>query len=156
LEIGEIFHIFPSGTGSMGARGSKKAYTRARTGIYLRAKFGCDRSIVVGCRPSDDRQTNKQTSKHPGMTIRPTLRDVTQQAAWLNSATQELAHYFALFWGLELLLDYLIYTSGEKYDVHSCSATPSSNKGDDILCISRLVIEIPILGYLGFSWFGGI
>jgi len=32
LEIGEILHIFPSGTESMGDRGSKKAYTGPRTG----------------------------------------------------------------------------------------------------------------------------
>jgi len=54
LEIGENLHIFPSGTGSMGARGSKKAYTHARTGMYLHTKFGCDRSIVVGCRSQND------------------------------------------------------------------------------------------------------
>jgi len=30
LEIGEILHIFPSGTQSMGDRGSKKAYTGPR------------------------------------------------------------------------------------------------------------------------------
>jgi len=30
--IGEILHIFPSGTESMGDRGSKKAYTGPRTG----------------------------------------------------------------------------------------------------------------------------
>jgi len=35
LEIGESLHIFPSGTESMGDRGSKKAYTGPRTGIYL-------------------------------------------------------------------------------------------------------------------------
>ena len=46
LEVGEILHIFPSGTESMGDRGSKKAYTGPRTGIYLPTKFGCDRSIV--------------------------------------------------------------------------------------------------------------
>jgi len=33
LEIGEILHIFPSGTESMGDWGSKKAYTGPRTGI---------------------------------------------------------------------------------------------------------------------------
>jgi len=43
LEIGEILHIFPSGTKSMGDRGSKKAYTGQRTGMYLPTKFGCDR-----------------------------------------------------------------------------------------------------------------
>ena len=32
LEIGEILHIFRSGTHSMGDRGSKKAYTGPRTG----------------------------------------------------------------------------------------------------------------------------
>jgi len=31
LEIGEIFAYFPSGTQSMGDRGSKKAYTGPRT-----------------------------------------------------------------------------------------------------------------------------
>jgi len=77
LEIGEILHIFPSGTQSMGDRGSKKAYTGLRTGIYLPTKFGCDRSIVVGCRSRNDRQTDKQN----GMRIRLTLCDanVTQQ-----------------------------------------------------------------------------
>ena len=59
--IGEIFHIFPSGTESMGDRGSKKAYTGPRTGIYLPTKFGCDRSIVVGCRSWNDRHTSRQT-----------------------------------------------------------------------------------------------
>jgi len=33
LEIGEILHIFPSGTESMGDRGSKKAYTGSRTNL---------------------------------------------------------------------------------------------------------------------------
>ena len=56
----------------MGDRGSKKAYTGPRTGIYLPTKFGCDRSIVVGCRSRNDRQTDKQN----GMTIRLTLCDV--------------------------------------------------------------------------------
>ena len=44
LEIGKILHtsIFPSGTKSVGDRGSKKAYTGPRTGIYLSTKFGCD------------------------------------------------------------------------------------------------------------------
>jgi len=61
----------------MGARGSKKAYTGLRTGIYLLTKFGSDRSIVVGCRSWNDRQTQK----HPGMTIRLTLheRDATDR-----------------------------------------------------------------------------
>ena len=54
LEIGEILHIFPSVTRSMGDRGSKKAYTGPRTGIYLPTKFGCDRSIVVGCGSRND------------------------------------------------------------------------------------------------------
>jgi len=69
MEIGEILHIFPSGTESMGDRGSKKAYTGPRTGIYLPTKLGCDRSIVVGCRSWNERQTDKQN----GMTIRLTL-----------------------------------------------------------------------------------
>jgi len=69
VEIGEILHIFASGVQSMGARGSKMAYTGARTGIYLPTKFGCDRSVVVGCRSRNDRQTDKQN----GMTIRLTL-----------------------------------------------------------------------------------
>ena len=61
LEIGEIVHIFPSGTESMGDRGSKKAYTGPRTGIYLPTKFGCDRSIVVGCRSVGRGMTDRQT-----------------------------------------------------------------------------------------------
>ena len=73
LEIGEILHIFPSGTESMGDRGSKKAYTGPRTGIYLPVKFGCDQSIVVGCRLRNDRQTSRQTDKQNGMTTRLTL-----------------------------------------------------------------------------------
>jgi len=64
LEIGEILHIFPSGTQSMGDRGSQKAYTGLRTGIYLQTKFGCDRSIVVDCRSWNDRQTSRQTSRN--------------------------------------------------------------------------------------------
>jgi len=48
------WHIFPSGNESMGDRGSKKAYTGPRTGIYMPTKFGCDRSIVVGCRSRND------------------------------------------------------------------------------------------------------
>jgi len=69
LEINEILHIIPSGTQSMGDSGSKKAYTGP-------SKFGCDRSIVVGCRSRNDRQTDKQN----GMTIRLTLceRDATR------------------------------------------------------------------------------
>jgi len=58
-----------------GRQGIQKAYTGPRTGIYLLTKFGCDRSIVVGCRSRNDRQTDKQN----GMTIRLTLceRDAT-------------------------------------------------------------------------------
>ena len=50
---------FPFGTKSMGDRGFKKAYT----GPFcdLPTKFGCDRSIVVGCRSRNDRQTDRQT-----------------------------------------------------------------------------------------------
>jgi len=59
--IGEILHIFPSGTESVRDRGSKKAYMGPRTGIYLPTKFGCDRSIVVGCRLRNDRPTERQT-----------------------------------------------------------------------------------------------
>ena len=43
-----------------GRWGSKKAYTGPRTGIYLQTKFGCDRSIVVGCRSRNDWQTNRR------------------------------------------------------------------------------------------------
>ena len=61
----------------MGDRGPTKAYTGARTGMYLHAKFGWDRSIVAGCRPSDDRQTNIPTSGNDNKAH--SLRDVTQQ-----------------------------------------------------------------------------
>jgi len=64
LEIGEILHIFPSGTETMGDRGSKKAYTGPWTAIYMPTKFGCDRSIVVGCRCGmTDRQTEWNDNK---------------------------------------------------------------------------------------------
>ena len=39
LEIGVILHIFPSGTESMGDRGSKKAYTGPKTGTELTLTF---------------------------------------------------------------------------------------------------------------------
>ena len=57
------FAYFPSSAQSMGDRRSKKAYTGPRTGIYLPTKFGCDRSIVVGCRSRNDRQTSRQTNR---------------------------------------------------------------------------------------------
>jgi len=68
-----------AGTQSMGDRGSKKAYTGSRTSIYLLTKFGCDRLIVVGCKSRNDQQTDRQTDKQNGMTIRLTLceRDAT-------------------------------------------------------------------------------
>jgi len=53
----------------MGDRGFRKAYMGQRTGMYLPTKYGCDRSIVVGCRSRNDQQTDKQN----GMTIRLTL-----------------------------------------------------------------------------------
>jgi len=56
LEIGEILHIFPFGTDSMGDRGSKKAYTGP-------TKVGCDRSIVVGCRSRNDRHSDRHPDR---------------------------------------------------------------------------------------------
>ena len=85
LEIGEILHIFPSGTGGMGDRGSKKAYTGPRTGIYLPTKFGFDRSIVVGCRSWNDRHPDKQN----GMTIRLTLCERDAKDDFLKCITTE-------------------------------------------------------------------
>jgi len=55
---GEILHIFPLAP-KVWETGSKKAYTGPRTGMYLPTKFGCDRSIVVGCRSRNDRQTDR-------------------------------------------------------------------------------------------------
>jgi len=49
--------------------GDPKRLTRVRGQVYLPTKFGCDRSIVVGCRSRNDRQTGKLN----GMTIRLTL-----------------------------------------------------------------------------------
>ena len=66
----------------MGDRGSKKAYTPARTGMYLHTKFGCDRSIVVGCRSRNDRQTYIHTYRQTNIRSdnkAHSLRDVTQQ-----------------------------------------------------------------------------
>ena len=79
--------------------------------MYLHTKFGCDRSLVVGCRPSDDRQTNKQTSwndfkahslrdvtqqtyKQTGLTIRLTISDATDMVVTLPQATTENYLYF--------------------------------------------------------------
>ena len=75
----EILHIFAPSSQRMGARVSEKAYTRARSGMYLPTKFGCDRSIVVGCRSRNDRQTDRQTYKQNGLTIRLTIRDATDR-----------------------------------------------------------------------------
>jgi len=80
------FPYFPSGTEIMGDRRSKKAYTGPRTGIYLHTKFGCDRSIMVGCRSRNDRQTSRQTDEQNGMTIRLTVCE--RDAAYAS-------HYFA-------------------------------------------------------------
>jgi len=49
LEIGKILY------------GDPKRLTRVRGQVYLPTKFGCDQSIVVGCRSQNDRQTDKQT-----------------------------------------------------------------------------------------------
>jgi len=48
-----------------GRQGIQKAYTGPRTGVYLHTKFGCDRSIMVGCRSrnGNDRQTSRQTNR---------------------------------------------------------------------------------------------
>ena len=89
LEIGKIFHIFPSGTKSMGDSGSKKAYTPARTGMYLHTKFGCDRSIVVGCRSRNDRQTYIHTDRQTsGVTIRPTLCETWRNKPYGHDASR--------------------------------------------------------------------
>jgi len=56
--------------------------------------------------------------------------------------------HFWLFWGFGLLLGYLA-TSSSKSDV-GFLATPISYKGDKILRLSRLVIEIPIWGFWGY------
>ena len=65
----------------MGNRGSKKAYTPARTGMYLHTKFGCDQSIVVGCRSRNDRQTYTHTVRQTSWSNNKahSLQDVTQQ-----------------------------------------------------------------------------
>jgi len=75
LEISEILHIFPSSTQSMGDKESKKAYTGP-------TKFGCDRSIVVGCRSRNDRHSDRHPNRQTSwMTIRLTLceRDATNR-----------------------------------------------------------------------------
>ena len=57
---------------------------------------------------------------------------------------------FRLFWGLGLLLGYLGILPVQNLTSDSCFATPISYYGDEISRLSCLVIEIPILGYLGF------
>ena len=78
----------------------------------------------------------------------------------LTERDSRLAHYFALFWGLGLCLSYLALPV-QNLTSYSCSVTPISYKGDDILCVSRNVFEIPfwgifaglglLLGYLASS-----
>ena len=89
IRVGEMLHIFPSGTESMWNRGSKKAYTGP-------TKFGCDRSIVVGCRSRNDRQTSRQTSwndnkAHSLRTWRNRQRDKAMDAAALAWGSYEEA-----------------------------------------------------------------
>ena len=63
--------------------------------MYLHTKFGCDRSIVVGCRPLDDRQTNKQTNIPTSGNDNKahSLRDVTQQQITVHRKdTVNVAH----------------------------------------------------------------
>jgi len=99
LEIGDILHVFPSGTESMEDRRSKNAYMGPRTRIYLPTKFGCDRSIVVGCRSRNDRQTSRHTDKQNGMTIRLTFckRNATTVTAEhyreINNIQQNIGHF---------------------------------------------------------------
>jgi len=66
----------------------------------------------------------------------------------LTERDSQFAHYFALLWSLGLHLGYLA-TSGAKSDVIFLLSDPISYEGDEISHLSRLVIEIPILGYLG-------
>jgi len=54
-------------------------------------------------------------------------------------------HYFGVwgyFWGILLV-------RAQNLTSYSCSATPISYKGDEISRLSRLVVETPILGFLG-------
>jgi len=52
--------------------------------MYLHTKFVCDRSLVVGCRSWNDRQTfrhpDRQTSWNDNKAH--SLRDVTQHIKW--------------------------------------------------------------------------
>jgi len=52
-----------------------------------------------------------------------------------------LTHYFALFGGLRLRFGYSA-TYGAKSELHSCSATPISYKGDEISRVSHVVSDI--------------
>jgi len=80
-----------------GRYGSKKAYTGPRTGIYLPTKFGCDRSIVVGCRSRNDRQTDRQTewNDNKAHCLR-CERDATHRQMGL--ATGLYQHPLTLYW----------------------------------------------------------
>jgi len=65
--------FFPLAPGVWETGDQKGLHTCPRTGIYLPTEFGCDRSIVVGCRSWNDWETSRQTDKQNGMTIRLTL-----------------------------------------------------------------------------------
>jgi len=48
-----------------------------------------------------------------------------------------------------------LHTTPVQNLTYSCSATSISYKGNEILCVSRINFEIPILGYLrvwGYFW----
>jgi len=62
--------------------------------MYLHTKSGCDRSIVVGCRSRNDRQTSRHPDKQNGMTLRLTLRDVTQQTNKQTDRTKNITSFF--------------------------------------------------------------
>jgi len=59
----------------------------------------------------------------------------------LTEQDNRLAHYFGLFWGLELLLGNLLLPV-QNLKSYSCSPIPISYKVDGISHVSRLVFEI--------------
>ena len=64
IRVGKILHIFPLAP-TVWEIGDPKRLTRVRgqVYIYLPTKFGCDRSIVLGCRSRNDRQTSRHANR---------------------------------------------------------------------------------------------
>jgi len=123
----------------LGDRGSKKAYMGPRTGIYLPTKFGCDRSIVAGCRSRNDWQTDKQN----GMTIRLALckRDATDTPTVVHSTFVAIGCICAL------------HSASVAWKTTSCSTLTLLNWEEVLIMQSLRNLVHIVLCYCYIGWF---